>query len=195
MGDIKAADAVISEMAERGLVANRITYHGLLNARAESQDAVGAFEVIDRMQSQGFAPNAVTCSILLKALSANSRSADVMRAMAVIDEVENQMDEVLFASVVEACVRTGRLDQLSKNTRKYIDRSGSLKLTAPIYGSMIKAYGQACDIARVWELWEEMLRHEVIPTAITLGCMVEALVANQLVDEAWQLVQTVWRNE
>merc|ERR1740129_1976444 len=107
---------------------------------AESQDAVGAFEVIDRMQSQGFAPNAVTCSILLKVLSANSRSADVMRAMAVVDKVEKQMDEVLFASVVEACVRTGRLDLLSERTRKYA-RSCVLKLTAPIYGSMIKAYG------------------------------------------------------
>jgi len=195
MGDIKAADTVISEMAERGLVANRITYHGLLNARAESQDAVGAFEVIDRMQSQGFAPNAVTCSILLKVLSANSRSADVMRAMAVVDKVEKQMDEVLFASVVEACVRTGRLDLLSERTRKYDARSCVLKLTAPIYGSMIKAYGQACDVTRVWELWDDMRRHEVILTAITLGCMVEALVANQRVDDAWQLVHTVWNDE
>jgi len=32
-------------------------------------------------------------------------------------------------------------------------------------------------------------RHNVKPTAITIGCVVEALVINKQGEEAWQLVQ------
>merc|ERR1719375_1245801 len=53
---------------------------------------------------------------------------------------------------------------------------------------MIKAYGQSGDIARVRELWREMEERNVKPTSITLGCMTEALVANQHADEAWELL-------
>merc|ERR1719265_2609767 len=48
---------------------------------------------------------------------------------------------------------------------------------------MIKAYGQARDIERMWELWAEMENRNVTPTAITLGCMVDALVKNNCVDD------------
>jgi len=60
---------------------------------------------------------------------------------------------------------------------------------------MIKAYGHARDVKRVWHLWDQMLFHQVTPTAVTLGCMVEALVANGRTGEAWQLAQKMWNDE
>merc|ERR1719324_1178387 len=60
---------------------------------------------------------------------------------------------------------------------------------------MIKAYGQAHDVERLWELWNEMSQREVKPTAITLGCMVDALVKNGRVDDAWQLLNTLLEDE
>merc|ERR1719201_3196553 len=105
------------------------------------------------------------------------------------------MDEVLFSSVIEACIRVKQLDLLSAKMRKYAQQGGLLALTAPTYGSMIKAYGQARDVERIWELWIEMCGREVKPTAITLGCMVDALVMNNCVDDALGLVQKVYLNE
>merc|ERR1719213_761074 len=105
------------------------------------------------------------------------------------------MDEVLFSSVIEACIRTRRLDLLSEMMRKYAKQGGLLALTAPTYGSMIKAYGQAHDVERLWELWNEMTQREVRPTAITLGCMIDALVKNQAVDSAWQLLHKLLKDE
>merc|ERR1719213_1242674 len=101
------------------------------------------------------------------------------------------MDEVLFASVVEACVRVGQLDLLSSKLQQYASFGGLAGLTAPTYGSMIKAYGRARDIERVRELWGEMRAHHVTPTSITLGCMVDALVRNSLPDEAFDLVRGI----
>merc|ERR1719387_2603621 len=60
---------------------------------------------------------------------------------------------------------------------------------------MIKAYGQAHDVERLWELWNEMSQREVKPTAITLGCMVDALVKNGCVDDAWQLLNTLLNDD
>merc|ERR1719388_661040 len=157
--------------------------------------AVGMWKLVEDMKVAGAAPNAVTCSILLKALTDHSHAADVQSTMDVLQEMDEPMDEVLFSSVIEACIRTRRLDLLSEMMRKYAKQGGLLALTAPTYGSMIKAYGQAHDVERLWELWNEMSQREVKPTAITLGCMVDALVKNGCVDDAWQLLNTLLEDE
>jgi len=107
-----------------------------------------------------------------------------------VEAMEEQMDEVLFSSVIEACLRVGQLDLLSVQMRKFSLQGGLAALTAPTYGSMIKAYGQARDVERMWELWTEMAKRQVKPTAITLGCMVDALVKNHCVEDAWNLVHS-----
>merc|ERR1719305_1141929 len=111
--------------------------------------------------------------------------------MELIDSMQEDMDEVLFASVIEACVRVGQLDLLSAKLQQYAAKGGLAGLSAPTYGSMIKAYGRARDIERVRELWAEMRRRCVRPTSITLGCMVDALVCNGLPEEAQLLVREI----
>jgi pentatricopeptide repeat protein len=187
------ARKLLVELSEKGLMATRTSYHGLLNARVNARDFISAWKLVAEMQAAGICPNAVTCSILLKG-KMNTLS-DVSRVLALIDAMEEPMDEVLFLSVVEACIRTGRLDLLSRQTEKFMKQGASASLTAPTYGSMIKAYGHARDIKRVWQLWDQMLFHQVQPTSVTLGCMVEALVANGRASEAWHLAQKIWEDE
>merc|ERR1719388_29413 len=157
--------------------------------------AVGMWKLVEDMKVAGAAPNAVTCSILLKALTDHSHAADVQSTMDVLQQMDEPMDEVLFSSVIEACIRTHRLDLLSEMMRKYANQGGLVALTAPTYGSMIKAYGQAHDVERLWELWNEMAQRGVRPTAITLGCMVDALVKNNAVESAWKLLHTLLEDE
>ena len=52
----------------------------------------------------------------------------------------------------------------------------STTLTAPAYGTMIKAHGQACNLTQVGLMWNAMMRMEVQPTMIMLRCRVESLV-------------------
>merc|ERR1719424_2635994 len=88
-----------------------------------------------------------------------------------------------------------RLDLVKKVMEQFKEQDGSLKLSAPCYGSLIKACGQAGDVSRMWELWREMHQREVEVTAITLGCMVDALVTNNHVKDAWKLLNEVYANE
>merc|ERR1719386_556156 len=194
-GRVDTAQKLLEEMSARGLPANKITYNELLNAKVQSKDRRGMWKLIEQMQAVGVTPNSVSCSILLKSLTINSHKSDVTRTMDLIDRMEEPMDEVLFSSVIEACIRMRRLDLLSDMMRRYAKQGGLLALTAPTYGSMIKAYGQARDVERIWELWIEMKGRNVKATAITLGCMVDALVMNRCVDDAFDLLHTVWEDE
>jgi len=176
-------------MSARGLQANKVTYNELLHAKVLAKDRRGLWSIVDEMQAAGVRANSVSCSILLKSLTTYSSTADVERTISLIDDVEEAIDEVLFSSVIEACIRIGQLDTLSELMQRYRQKGAFANLTAPTYGSMIKAYGQSGHVARVRELWQEMEARNVKPTAITLGCMMEALVKNQQPDEAWQLLQ------
>merc|ERR1719454_2284568 len=115
--------------------------------------------------------------------------------MELMDDMQGPVDEVLFSLVVEVCIRIGRLDKLTEIMQKHEKHSTLPTLTAPAYGSMIKAYGQARDLERVWALWREMRSRGVNPTAITVGCTVNALVKGGEVEEAWRLVQELVKDE
>merc|ERR1719191_290150 len=179
-GQIAKARKLLTEMAESNIEANQVTYNEMLNALVTVKDRKEMWALVREMNSMGMRPNSVTCSIILKSLTAHSAKDDVRQAMAMIDNLHEDMDEVLFASVIEACVRVGQLDLLSSKLQQYAGLGGLAGLTAPTYGSMIKAYGRARAIERVRELWGEMRRRHVTPTSITLGCMVDALVRNSL---------------
>merc|ERR1719269_204185 len=191
IGQIHKARTLLAEMAASNIQANQVTYNEMLNAIVTTKDRKEMWALVREMNAIGMKPNSVTCSIILKSLTAHSATDDVRQAMALIDNMQEAMDEVLFASVVEACVRVGQLDLLSSKLQQYASFGGLAGLTAPTYGSMIKAYGRARDIERVRELWGEMRAHHVTPTSITLGCMVDALVRNSLPDEAFDLVRGI----
>merc|ERR1719401_13622 len=189
-GNSEEARILVEEMAARGLQASKVTYNELLHSRVMAKDRKGTWDLIDEMHAAGVRANSVTCSILLKSLSQQTSGSDMQRIMDLIDEVEEPIDEVLFSSVIEGCIRIKQLDLLSELMRRYRQKGAFVSLSAPTYGSMIKAYGQAGDVIRVQELWNEMEERGVTPTSITLGCMTEALVTNSQADEAWQLLQS-----
>merc|ERR1719160_599502 len=190
-GQVVKARKLLTEMSESNIQANQVTYNEMLNALVAVKDRHEMWGLVREMNAMGMRPNSVTCSIILKSLTAHSAPEDVRQAMSLIDNLHEDMDEVLFASVIEACVRVGQLDLLSSKLQQYAGVGGLAGLTAPTYGSMIKAYGRARDIERVRELWGEMRRRHVTPTSITLGCMVDALVCNSLPDEAFDLVSGI----
>merc|ERR1719335_27116 len=182
------AEQLLSEMRAHGLQPNKITYNELINSKVEAGDRNGVWDLLAQMRREGESPNSVTCSILLKALTERASKQDVKYTMDLVDQMEGEMDEVLFSSVIEACLRVGQLDLLSRQMQKYARQGGLVALSAPTYGSMIKAYGQARDLERMWKLWHEMEKRQVKPTAVTIGCMIDALVKNGCVEDAWHLV-------
>jgi pentatricopeptide repeat protein len=194
-GDMDAVNGLLTEMAQHGVLASHVTFHSVLHVSVQSGDKDAAWRWLSQMRQAGLAPTSVTCSILLKLVTRPSHGADMSRVMSLVKEGDVQMDEVLLTSIVEASLKTQRLDLLAERLRECKDKGVLNRLSAPTYGAMIKAYGQAQNVDEVWTLWQEMIRCEVQPTMITLGCMVDALVMNGAVDSAWKLINSLWEQD
>jgi len=189
------AKQLLREMAKRGLPASRVTFHELLHAEVMAGNGRGMWQVVDDMRAAGHSADAVTCSILAKSLKDGAHPWNIERVMNLVAEIGGPVDDVLLSSVVEGCVRLRRMDLLSTVMARFQGAGSALKLTATSYGSLIKAYGQAGEVARVRELWQQMSEREVKATSVTLGCMVDALVTNGCVEDAWDLVHKVHDDE
>merc|ERR1719159_1844353 len=194
-GRMDEAKKLLGEMATRGLPASRVTFHLMLNAEVNAGNQRAAWKVVDEMTAAGHVPDAVTCSILAKCLKDGAHPWNVERVMNLVAELPGPIDEVLLSSMVEACVRIRRVDVISKLLNQCKDDDKGLKLSAPSYGSLIKAYAQVGDVKQMWALWREMGQREVKPTAVTLGCMIDALVTNSKVKDARELVNEVYAKE
>merc|ERR1719359_1230498 len=193
-GRLEDARETLREMPAYGLEANAVSYNELLHAKVAKGDARGAWAIVAEMQAANVQPNSVTCSILLKSLTRATSADDTDRVMALVDTMQEKMDEVLFSSVVEACIRIGRLDAVASQMRKFASQGGLVALTSQTYGSLFKAYGQAGDMEKLWELWNEMEQREVMPTSVTVGCFVDALASNGCAEEALSLVHRLLRD-
>merc|ERR1719182_593262 len=189
------ARGLIDEMKKEGLQPNRVTFNELLNAMIgqSTRDSDGGirpqiWEIVNEMQAADVKPNQVTCSILLKSLGDSSNQTDILKTMELINSMEEPMDEVLLSSVVEACVRIGKPDLLTAKLKQLQGDDTVAVNGSHTFGSLIKAYGHAKDIAGVWRCWKEMRSRHIKPTSITLGCMVEAVVSNGDTEGAFELI-------
>lgn len=194
-----AAENLLRQMKEHGFVTNKVTFNELLSDRVRAGDRQGMWRIVDEMRLAGIGMNRIACTILLKALNETTLPEDVDRTFSILDELNEAADEVLRSSAIEACLRVREHDRLSSLMARFGDATaatGTRPGASPAtYGSMIKAHGRAHNLERTWETWHEMSRNGVRPTPVTIGCMVEALVANGAVDEAWVLVNELLSDE
>merc|ERR1719277_1151459 len=164
------------------------------------------WRAVDEMVACGVQPNQVTCSILLKKIQSSSRAADVERTMAVLSlmgdrmgdftgSMGDQMDEVLFSSACEACIRAGRADLVRELLGRLGGEGGVQVRGAQTFGSIIRARGYVGDLDGVRSAWAEMRSRGVRPTSTTTGCMVEALVNNDGPEAGHQLIREMLRDE
>eukprot|EP00930_Biecheleria_cincta_P050442 TRINITY_DN3560_c0_g1_i2.p1 TRINITY_DN3560_c0_g1~~TRINITY_DN3560_c0_g1_i2.p1 ORF type:complete len:957 (-),score=222.17 TRINITY_DN3560_c0_g1_i2:112-2982(-) len=189
-GDVGSARRVFTAMRASGLKPSVVTFNELLDA------ANGAcWAIIDEMKFCEIKPNKVTCSILLKYLKSSSSPKDVERTMGVLGETSDDMDEVLLSSVCEACIRTNRSDILAQQLRRQRGPKAVQVQGAHTFGSLIRGYGFISDLQGVWATWRGMRSRHILPTSITLGCMIEALVSNDDIEAAYELVQETAADE
>jgi pentatricopeptide repeat protein len=191
--DLSAAQALLQEISDCGFRPTHASYHAILNFHSAAGDRAAVWKMLAEMQGSDVAPNSVTLSIVLKGKMTSA--SDVDKVLDLMSKLEDPMDEVLFSVLAESCIRTKKMDVLAKKMSKFTQQEKSTLLTASTYGSMIKAFGQVHDVKRVKELWSDMVTCGVQPTAITLGCMVEALVINRCTADAWELAQQLRKEE
>mmetsp|Transcript_31065 Transcript_31065/g.56495 ORF Transcript_31065/g.56495 Transcript_31065/m.56495 type:complete len:1046 (+) Transcript_31065:176-3313(+) len=193
-GNVPEAHKTIEAMRANNLQPNCVTFNELLDAKIKTS-VKDAWNLVDEMQACGVKPNHITCSILLKTIQTHSTATTVERILTVLEDMEGEMDEVLLSSVVEACIRIGRPDLLVPHLEKQ-RTSKRIQVKGPhTYGSIIRAYGFVQDVRAVWDTWKEMRTRRIVPTSVTLGCMVEALVTNGETEAGYELIKEMLEDE
>jgi pentatricopeptide repeat protein len=187
--ELQKARDFITEMRSSGVEPNTTTYNEILSAAVRDGCKKIIQELLVEMRSNCLRPNRVTCSILLKSANQVSDKAYVEKVLAMIDDIDGGMDDVLLGSVIDACIRTGQHNVLNRILRKLTKSGQILVETSHGYGSLIRAYGYLQDIASAWETWKELRTRRVELTSVVVGCMVEAIVQNGDPEGAYDLVR------
>lgn len=199
-GDLVGVLRLLSEMAAAGHHPKEISYNTLINTAVASGEFQLAWDTIDTMKKDGVQIGVYTVSIMMKTLrQRNSRkplhSRHHTRVFEFLDEsgVDCCADAVLLTTVVDACVWHKEHHRLEHIVESYL--TSDLKPPVPVYGSLIKASKCIRRIDLAWSLWRELVNERGLdPSAIVLGCMLDALVCNKLVDEA-TLMYEEWRSK
>lgn len=190
------AREIVYEMKSAGVQPSSVTFNELINAFVSYGGAKNdIWDMVKEMKEMGTPPNQVTCSILLKNLNSHSGKTDIENVMDLIGSLNEPMDEVLMSSMVEACVRIGKPDLLTSKLQELQDARKLAVNSCHTFGSLIKAYGHARDLRAVWRCWREMRSRHIKPTAITVGCMIEALVQNANTEAAYDLIHDLQADE
>merc|ERR1719301_373560 len=187
-GQVVKARKLLTEMSECGIQANQVTYNEMLNALVTVKDRKEMWALVREMNAMGMRPNSVTCSIILKSLTSHSAPDDVRQAMALIDNLHEDMDEVLFASVIEAFVNNGFPDEALSLVRE-MKEDDTCKdiLNTVIYSTLLKGFAQARQPGRVQEVFEEMKEMGIACNTVSYNTMLDANARTGKMDRADEL--------
>ena len=79
-----------------------LTFNELQQDRVLAKEMVGTWKVLDHMKSANSAVYVVTCSILLKGLTAHTHHCGIKRVFDLV--LETEVDDALLSCAVEACI-------------------------------------------------------------------------------------------
>jgi len=193
VGDLPKVQGTIREMRAAGLQLRSSTFNELLSL-AVKKSPRQLLTLLDEMKICGVKPDRITCSVLLKAVQAKSSPLTLERVLAFVDDMDGDMDEVLFYSIVEACLSVGRPDLLEPYLKQRPIKHMQVR-NPYTFGSIIRAHGLLKDLEGVWDTWREMRTRRVMPTSVTLGCMVEALSTNGDVEAGYEFLRDISKDE
>eukprot|EP00929_Paragymnodinium_shiwhaense_P107201 TRINITY_DN73282_c0_g2_i1.p1 TRINITY_DN73282_c0_g2~~TRINITY_DN73282_c0_g2_i1.p1 ORF type:complete len:639 (-),score=193.01 TRINITY_DN73282_c0_g2_i1:111-1775(-) len=202
-------------MRRCGLQPNTATYNSIISAAFSAGDTARAWRVVDMMTGSGNQPDvdAHTISIILKGYRRDQRhslsslsnhqnqpsqpisSLDARtfdRVMNLLKRSSVKVDEVLVNLALETCMGLRDPSRLA-TTLDLFTKAGwshSRKCDMHTYGMLVKAYGQSRQMDQAWLLWQEVTKESKAAASEQLyGQMIDALVSNERIDDAVELLQ------
>lgn len=194
-GDLSGAKEILKEMPLAGITPNEISYNTFINAAVTAADFQSAWEIVEMRKQAGVPVDKFLVSIMMKTVrQKNSRrplhcrhATDVFKFL---DEsgVDFCSDEVLLSTVMDACVWHKEFVRAECILESYFQSRLAPSIFA--YASLIKAGKCVKRMDMVWMLWREVVEdRELEPSVILMGCMLDALVCNNCVNQAFELFQ------
>jgi pentatricopeptide repeat protein len=152
-----------------------------------------AWNVFEEMHLRGEYTDKYTVSRMLMKTVGDGRSrlnpSRIYRVISIVEkfiEVQpHDVDEVLLNALLDTCCRLKDLTRLES----IMQRMRDLKITpSPVtLGILVKTYGQAGNIEKVLQVWDDMEKQRGQANAVTYGCMIDACVKCNRLDKAKEI--------
>jgi pentatricopeptide repeat protein len=192
LGQLKNANQVVVDMEAAGLRPNDVSYNCLINLAASSGDFNAAWRTIQIMEQKQIRIDQYTVSTMMKALKrVQNGKENIAKVFSLLDRhrIDVCCEEVLLNTALEACMKHGETRRLEYLIRSMRSRT-NMQIAPHSYANLIKASGTLKCVKQCWELWEEMtVRQGLEPSGVALGCMLDALVCNDGVEQGIELLR------
>lgn len=188
VGDMQAARRLQQEMTQAGVPPNDVSHNCLINAAVKAGNLSEAWDLVHSMETHGIPPDRYTVSTMMKTLRKETPPGHSQKCfdLLVRSGVDLCQDEILLNIVIETTCRHRDFKRIEWIVQSF--ETSIMRPSTPTYGSLIKAYGLLKRPKKCWQMWKEMTELRGLkPTDIAIGCMLDALVCNSLVDDAEQI--------
>jgi pentatricopeptide repeat protein len=183
------AKKLFGKLEEMGLVANDVTYNSILNAHVRERSYDLAWEWY-LMMKKALPEDTYTISTLAKSLKTCQDQTFIERVLSVLDttQVDITSDDVLLNVILDAFVRMKDMKRL----HGVVQKVQNMTMVPPVttVNTLMKAFNTLKRIDEVMELWRMMTEvRNLEPDSISIGCVTDALVSNDRVDEAAKFIK------
>lgn len=192
--DLPGAKQVLADMEASGIVPNDVTFNCLINCAVSIGRYNEAWDFVAMMEDSGIKVDHYTISIMMKSLKKIQRPKDLKRALELLDRsgIDVCSDEILFNAVLETFIRNKEFRRMKEIISSF--HKSSLHPSVHTYASLIKASAAMKELDQCWYYWNQISKKGLELNDIVLGCMMDALVCNQRVEEAVTLFNE-WKDK
>jgi len=190
VGDLPQAKRTMREMEQSGIIPDAASFSCLLSGAAKMLDYQETLKIISEMDRRKLPLDSYVVSIMMQLSRKLPDARDAVRALTILDRPDVLIfeDEVVFNTVLDACIFRRDCKRLARAIQGY--PSSKVRASVRTYGLLIKACAVLHRTEACWNFWNEMIeRRGIQPNDVTLGCMIDALVEAQRIEDALALFQ------
>mmetsp|Transcript_612 Transcript_612/g.1552 ORF Transcript_612/g.1552 Transcript_612/m.1552 type:complete len:865 (-) Transcript_612:332-2926(-) len=166
-------------------------FNMMLDATVRTRSWTEAWDVLDLLLRCGRKADKYFVSILTKSLESSTDKRCVRRGIslveAFIDQQREDVDEIVFNSLLNVLGQTGDMMKLQQTLNKMNEYGVSP--SAVTFGTVVKAYGRARDTDSVIKVWQQMRSRCLGINPVTCGCVLDACVKCNSLDKAMAIFQ------
>jgi len=190
IGNLANAQKALREMEVAGIAPDAASFSCLLSGASKAMNFQETLNILDEMDKRRIPLDSYVTSIMMQLSRKLPNKREAMQALAILDRPDVRIfeDEVVFNTVLDACIFRRDLNRLSRAVDGYPD--SKIKASIRTYGLLIKACAVLHRTQDCWDFWNELVHSRgLLPNDVTLGCMIDALVEAQKIEDALALFQ------
>merc|ERR1719389_992885 len=182
--DIKRVFSIFTEMTERGISCNVITFNTMIDACARCGCMDRVPQLLQCMRKEDIEPDLVTYSSLVKGYCL---AGDVVRGFKVLEEMKSTgklvPDEIMYNVLLDGCARETLVEEALKLLQSMQD--ASISPSNHTLSILVKLLGRAKRVKEAFKVVEDLTaQHNFRPNIQVYTCLIQACLNNRKLDQA-----------